>query len=80
MATNRKTVPIETKEPRSSNVWKRMAEIGMLLWMLSITFLWWLLYGPGMTFITQKMGFLAVLGAWRASLLQYFTFISWGIQ
>ncbi len=66
-----------TFSSRRSGVWLKIAEFGIFLWMLSITFLWWLLYGPGMTFITQRLGFLAVLGTWRAHLLQFFTFKSW---
>jgi hypothetical protein len=55
----------------------RIAEFASLFWMLAITFLWWLLYGPGMTLITERVRFLAFLGGWRTSLLQFFTFRSW---
>ena len=58
----------------------RIVRVGMLLWMLGITGLWWLLYGPGMTFLTQRLGFVPGLEDLRALLLVFFTFESWGIQ
>jgi hypothetical protein len=56
---------------------RKIAEFGILIWMIGITVLWWLLYGPGMTFITERLGILAGLRVLRANLMQFFTFTSW---
>lgn len=58
----------------------KIAEIGLLLWMIGISVLWWLMYGPGMTFITERLGILPGLSALRTALLQFFTFTSWGVR
>lgn len=55
---------------------RKFEDLVMLLWMLGITFLWWLLYGPGMSLITEHLGFMAWLSVWRVHLLQFFTFPS----
>ena len=55
----------------------KIAEVGILIWMVGMTVLWWLLYGPGMTFITERLGILVGLRVLRANLLQFFTFTSW---
>jgi hypothetical protein len=56
---------------------KRIAELGMLLWMIFITIVWWLLYGPGMTLITERLGILVELQTIRNALTQLVTFRSW---
>ena len=75
MPKRQTAAPIETS--CSDKPAMKLAELGMLLWMLGITALWWLLYGPGMTFITERLGILSELRLWRASLMQFFTFTSW---
>jgi hypothetical protein len=62
---------------KSSGLGLKIVELGLLLWMLCITILWWLLYGPGMTFLTERLGILPELREVRAFLSQLFTFTSW---
>jgi hypothetical protein len=77
MGTNRESAPARTSKRQSPQIGTRFADAGILLWILASTFLWWLLYGPGMTFISARFGFLSFLAEWRTSLLPFFTFQSW---
>ena len=79
MSRNR-TAVVESANQGSRKTGRKIAEIGMLVWMLGITALWWLLYGPGMTFITVRLGILPGHAALRTTLLQFFTFTSWGVR
>ncbi len=77
MGINRESASTRTSDRQSPQIGTRFVEVVILLWMLASTFLWWLLYGPGMTFISTRLGFLGFLVEWRTSLLQFFTFRSW---